>query len=206
LFKPYSALKRCPDPADLNDRVPTASKRLRVEGGWTMLELLVATTVMLIVAVAVMALILVGIRQLDNQGERSSSLDDARTALTKMVREIRQSAQVASVGPATVDVLVPVIVGPGDTSATHWVRFDCSTETGEGLHKCTREDVTGGGEVVELVRGIENTDTFTVDESSRTVSIRLAQDVPGGPSPLVLEGGATARNCVDESGALEPCT
>lgn len=167
--------------------------------------MLVAVMVMLIVATAVMALILVGLRQLDSQGSRSSSLDDARTAVSKIVREVRQAAQVTAVGPGTVDVLVPVIVGPGDASATHWVRFDCTPSIGGELYRCTRRDVTAGGAEVELVRGIVNTDTFTVDGTARTVSIRLAQDVEGAGNPLVLEDAATARNCVDGAGALVPC-
>lgn len=109
-----------------------------------MVELLVATSVMLIVAAAVMVLMLIAFRQTDNQNDRVVALDDARNGLLAMQNEIRSASGLNSVSPQVLDVLVQF---PGDTADPyHWIRFKCvgnDKGSSQGVGgKCTRQDKT----------------------------------------------------------------
>ncbi len=97
--------------------------RARKDDGFTMIEMLIAASMMLIAAVAVMALMLVAFRQDDSQSDRLVALDSARNAILQMTSEIRGAAMLESTSPQVLDVLVHFPSDPGNPY--HWVRYKC---------------------------------------------------------------------------------
>ncbi len=132
---------------------PTDGSCLRREDGFTLTELLIATSITLIVAAAVMALMLVGFRQTDNQYDRVVALDDARNGLLRMQSEIRSASGLDSVSPQVLDVLVHFPDDP--ENPYHWIRYKCigndhGSSSGLG-GKCSRQDKTlhGGADCAD---------------------------------------------------------
>jgi prepilin-type N-terminal cleavage/methylation domain-containing protein len=201
--------------------------RLREPGGFSLPELIIAASMVLIIATAGLALLLTGQRQQIRQEFRTTSLDDARDAMTRMAREVREAAAIeaplAGQTGAVLDVRLPVASSGGDE--LRLVRYDCSgtSDLGPDLNTCTRAEETGPGtgmlgSPVLMLDGVANENVFAVGTGSqaRTVTITIEERVvttdtkSGGgfeesSDPVVLSETVSIRNCTDDNLNLAPC-
>ncbi len=180
--------------------------RCRESGGFTLVELLVGASAGLILLVGIFSLMMVSANQLRGQEARVQSLDETRTALSVMTREIRQGALLSPVNPVPAgsgqqtSAAIDVYLAGLTTAESRWVRLDCSNSTTAGF-TCTRTDpLANSGQPVIYLTEVSDPDVFRTDAVAEpeTVQIELHRDVEDAEHPLSLSGSATVRNCLAE--------
>lgn len=218
-----------------DDNLPSGSLSASSEAGVTLIELLIAASMMLVVAAATMALIGVSFHQTQNQYDRVVAVDNARNGLFEMTSEIRSAVALQSVSPQILDVLV---AAPGDTTHPyHWVRFKCvgNATNSNGLGgTCSRQDKTinsgndcandgSGPGCVVILHGItpqggdsfdEPCDNYTPGtneekhfcvKDNRTVQISVYVTPEDAQNPIEMRTAVTIRNCMTNQQVVVPC-
>ncbi len=177
------------------------------QGGFTLPELAVTTTVMLIIGVAVLSFIVVSARQYTGQEDRVTTTDEARNALLRITNELRDAGAVTFVDQGTVQAEARASDG-----TFHQVTYSCGTGTG-GTETCTRTDATTGDEEL-LVEGVVNANNFRLIAGSDltgtsseggAVEVRLELDLDDAENPIVLSSAVRPRNCSTTAGVVNPC-
>lgn len=180
---------------------------LREQGGFTLPELAVGTTVMLIIAVAVLTFIVVSARQYSGQEDRVTATDDARNALLRITGELRDAGGVTFVDERTLQAEARESDG-----SLHRVTYACSgsaTDAGS----CTRTDATTGEQEL-LVEEVVNETNFSLVAGSDLVGtgsaggavlVRLELDLDEAENPIVLSSAVRPRNCSAQAGVINPC-
>jgi type II secretory pathway pseudopilin PulG len=109
------------------------------ETGWTLMELLVATTLLLIALTAVGSTLVVGLGIGKREVERPTALGEAQTGLTRMQRELGQAYQMLFANGTVLDVLV-YLPNPGGGRRNVRLMYTCDagSATVNGLRQCTR--------------------------------------------------------------------
>jgi Tfp pilus assembly protein PilW len=181
---------------------------MRHEGGFTLPELAVATTVTLIIGVAVLSFIVLSARQYTGQEDRVTTTDEARNALLRITNELRDAGAVTWVDQGTVQAEARASDG-----TFHQVTYSCDTGTG-GTSTCTRTDATTSDEEL-LVEGVVNANNFRLIAGSDltgttseggAVEIRLELDLDDTDNPIVLSSAVRPRNCSTTAGVINPCS
>jgi type II secretory pathway pseudopilin PulG len=154
------------------------------EAGHTLVELLVAIILALVVFGAALTAYQVSVRGERETQARSQAVLDARTAMNRMVRELREGiAPVTLVGTTVILFQVPT------TGGNQWVRYDC---TGGSCRRAQAATQPPSANLV-LVDDVVNTDVFTATADGRQVAIKLRIGA-GDHAPAHLADGATLRN------------
>lgn len=183
------------------ERLRRAVRRLRCsERGFTLPELLVAAMIALIVAGAGMTLLITMVRSQPKVTERAGQVQQGRTMLEALGRELRQGESV--LGPTTSSLAVLTYVNSatcGGASASTSIL--CRVTYACGSTSCTRTeqnpDGTGGASPEEVVRGITGPSVFSYQGTSGDpsyVGIRLVFPADDGSEAITLDGGAALRN------------
>jgi Tfp pilus assembly protein PilW len=178
--------------------------RLAGEAGFTVIELLVAATLMVLVLLPTFMVLEQSTRHAHRDTARATTIDEAQTGLNRLVRELRHTTLVHS---STAQVLEVTVTRRGVDSR---VRFDCTvTEPGRApLRRCTRTVVSGpgAGSTEPLIQGIEasaSTVVFTYTPAAgipkKHVAIEVALAVDDAKSfghrgRAVLADGTGLRN------------
>jgi prepilin-type N-terminal cleavage/methylation domain-containing protein len=170
------------------------------ERGFSLIELLVAMTVLTTVMVATLSVLDSSSRMARSDTDRASAIQDAQVGLDRMVRELRHTRLVNTASPQVLDVTLL------QRGISRRVVIDCSVAdpATTGQRRCTRSADGGTPQVlVDRVRDI-GTDSraFTYSPATGapkhvTVRLGVATDdgrISGHSRSLVLTDGTALRN------------
>lgn len=184
-------------------RMSRIRSRIRSEDGFSFPELMVGTMIMLLVAAGAMSLVTTMVRSQPKVSERTGQIQQGRTMLERVTRELRQGNEVtnASVSGMRIQTFVDGAecgAAPGTTVAC-WVTYAC------GATSCTR---TAEGQAAQtVVRGITGPAVFCYapwDGQSACpawtaadpayVALRLVFPQDSGEEAITLDDGTALRN------------
>jgi prepilin-type N-terminal cleavage/methylation domain-containing protein len=187
-------------------RAISAIRRLRSERGFTLPELLIAAMIALILAGAAMTLIVMMMRSQPPVSERAGQVQQGRTMLEALSRELRQGESVLTPTASGFSVLTYVNSATcGGASASSAIL--CRVTYACGSTSCTRTegnpDGTGSAPSETVVRGITGPNVFSYQGTTGDpsyVGLRLVFPGEDGSEAVTLDDGAALRNHF-ESGA-----
>jgi Tfp pilus assembly protein PilV len=140
------------------------ARRLRQEAGVTLLEMLIASAMLLVVLTAVFAVMLRTMRSENTSQQFSQEIQTAETGLARMMREVRQSTRVVQASANTIRFVLP-----GTTD--HVVQYECDVaQSGGTFRQCTR---------VQAVLAA-NADPNAVTMPAASTGIQLIQNLTNG--------------------------
>jgi len=174
------------------------------EGGFTLVELLVAMTIGLVVLGAAVAVFTAGLRSQERVTSQSSAIQTARTTMERIVRELRQGQGIVPGTTPTASQLSLVTYVPGTCAGVGGgaarlcsVTYACSSGT------CTRRvaqpDGSSPGAAVQVVTGLSTANVFSYSPSATApsyVGVSLALPTAAGDNGITLSDGAALRNLV----------
>ena len=168
------------------------------QAGFSLVELLIASSILIVVLGATLSVLVVAERQQPRITKHGERVQDARNALERMTRDLRQSYSVTAESSASIDVLTYRRTSPNQPAQQWRVVYDC---TGGD---CLRQEgaPTGAlGAAVTLFTGVTNADIFTFQPSNvnpHFVTIKLRFGVKANStdpaSPVTLSDGVQLRN------------
>jgi prepilin-type N-terminal cleavage/methylation domain-containing protein len=176
------------------------TRRLRAEqGGFTLVELLVAAVLGLALIGAATTVFTTAIQSQPRTSSRNTDIAQARTTMERITRELRQGWNVPSAGPAQLSILTYVKSAtcggaPSSSSRACRVTYTCTTTS------CSRveanPDGTGAGPSQIVVSGFSGPNAFTYSPSATDpsyVGVELVYPADGGDA-ITLEDGVALRN------------
>jgi len=179
----------------MRNQIEHLRRRLPAESGFTLVELLLASTLMVVMLFAVLLFSETGQRSQLRTAERALSLRAQQVGLERITREIRQARTLLPLNAAKVEMDTYVRSG-GNPAVLRRVMYDCSK-----FSRCRRFEGPVGGPVtaanVMVIDGVANADIFrTVGNAvdPTYVEIRLRVRVNGQTQPITLEDGVELRN------------
>ena len=172
------------------------------EEGFTLVELLVATTIGLVVVGVAVMVFTAGLHSQSRATSESSAVQQARTAMERIVRELRQgSGIVAGTTPTAAQLSFVTYVdstcagGASSTANQCSVTYSCAGGT------CTRRVATptgaSPGPAAQVVTGLASNNVFSYSPSASAptyVTVNLAFPDNGGGNAITLSDGAAFRN------------
>lgn len=186
----------------------SAHPTLAGEGGYSLPELLVAAAIGLIVIGAGMVLLSTVVRSQPQTGERAGQVQQGRTMIERITRELRQAESVATATASNLEMVTYVdsasCGGPSAPAAIVCrVSYDCVGAT------CSRTernpDGSGSAAPVQIVAGIRTPSVFgyqpATNPSHVSVTLEFADD--DGEETITLSDGAAPRNWFDPGGGPE---
>jgi prepilin-type N-terminal cleavage/methylation domain-containing protein len=188
-------------------RLVSAVRRLgQGQRGFTLPELAIAALIALIVAAAGMTLLVTMVRSQPTVSESAAQVQQGRTMLESLSRELRQGESVLSPTASGLSALTYVNSAscggaPTATAILCRVTYVC------GPTSCTRTeqnpDGTGSGAPETVVRGITGPNVFSYEGTAGDpsyVGIRLVFPADDGSEAITLDGGAALRNHFETGG------
>ncbi|HVV89816.1 MAG TPA: prepilin-type N-terminal cleavage/methylation domain-containing protein [Solirubrobacterales bacterium] len=173
------------------------------EKGFTLVELLVASTMSLILVAAACAMLISAVRDQPKITERADQVGQARTVSERMVTELRQGVELITKEPSKVVFLTYVHASTcteasgGSTKEECRVTYNCTT-SGTCTRSVLNADGTGTARTTTLVTGLSNpTEVFSYlpsTEEPTYVGIELQFPDAEKKTTTTLENGATLRN------------
>jgi type II secretory pathway pseudopilin PulG len=175
----------------------------RREAGYTLVELLVASTMGVVVLGAVGSLVVSAMRNQPQVSERAQAISTARWVLERLTREIRNGVKVDKATASSVSfetyVRHSTCGGSGALASTSpsikcEVTYTCTTTA------CTRIEAAPGvytGTPRTIFEGIESSSVFAYSPSATEatyVKVTLQMPNPRGPAALTVSDGASLRN------------
>jgi prepilin-type N-terminal cleavage/methylation domain-containing protein len=188
-----------------NRVVRRVSRNLRDERGFTIIELLVASLILVLVLMGTMQVLDTSTRMAHQDTDRGHAIREAQVGLDRLVREARHARAVVSTATQVLELDVR------RNGVDRRVRFDCSVAepSRPGFRRCVRTVVTGPGAgaseplvtAIGPVGGSSTVFTYTpASGTARYVSVQFSVAVDGGrvagghDTPLVLSDGTSLRN------------
>jgi prepilin-type N-terminal cleavage/methylation domain-containing protein len=180
-----------------------ATNRLASEHGFSLPELLVAIALGLIVAAGGATLLMIAVQSQPRAGDRSAQIQQGRTMIESISREVREGQTIYNPTPSGFEVLTYVhsatCGGAAASSAILCrVAYACDTDS------CTRTerdaDGTGTGTSRVVAEEITGPNVFTYQGDAANpgyVGITLAFPDEDGAEAVTLADGAELRNHVD---------
>ena len=169
--------------------------------GFTLPELLVATVLGLLVIGAAVTAFTSTIQSQPRINSQAAAIQQARTTMEQITRELRQGSSVPSASTSQLSVVTYVHSATcggatSNTSISCRVSYSCSGGT------CTRieakPDGTAPGSPVQVVAGLSSDNVFAYTPPSATspayVGVTLALPAKGGSDAITLSDGAALRN------------
>jgi Tfp pilus assembly protein PilW len=168
--------------------------------GFTLTELLVATTIGIVVMGAGVTIFTAALQSQPKASARLDKLQTARTTSERIVRELRQGWSTPAATSAQLSILTYVhssVCGGASASASIPCRvtYTCTAGT------CTRVEAqpngTAPGPARQVVTGLSNGIVFSYSPSStapKWVGITLRFPAEGGDDAITVEDGAALRN------------
>lgn len=176
---------------------PAARIRPHAAAGNSLIEVVIASALVVVLILAVLPSLMLGGRSVDRASSKAATLDDARTGLARMSREIRSAAAVTASSPQLVDL------SAWSAGALVTVRIDCGRPGPRaGTWNCVRS--RAGTESV-LLREVRNSDPFRVSADGRYLEIQVEQFPRGEDRPLTMRVGVGLRGCVPADGLVGTC-
>jgi Tfp pilus assembly protein PilW len=185
------------------------------EGGWTLVEMLVATVLGLIVIGAGVTVFTASIGNQPRIDQRAAQIQQARTMSERLTRELRQGSNASSADPAHLMIL---------TYTPHTQGTSCGSTAGVGTSveircrifyacstagSCTRTEcsqavltppvgpTTGCGPATTVVTGLMTNSVFTFSPripGQAYVAVHLAYAAENGNDAITIDDGVALRN------------
>jgi len=186
---------------------PVAARVRSGESGWTLIELLVSSVILVVMLTAVLALLEATNAAAPRDQERAHDLREAQVGLYQTTRELRQAYSLVSNSAYSIEAHV------WENGADHDVTYDCTgaSPTLPGLGACVRFETSGGNHGPSTVvidrlinkpgSGLSPVFTYATNGSGRTTYASAHVEVPAkGARPtgyshrIVLDDGFYMRN------------
>jgi len=195
------------------------------EGGFTLLELLIAMTLSLVVFSAVVVGLVVFDRQTSQTTSKVTSLDSANIGILRIARDIRQATLSTSGGYGltvnpngkALGVYLEERPGGTGTAALHNVTYTCAADAGPSIYNtCTRTDTTCAtlpctpgvpaanvSSTATLIGNLTSAQIFAATGATSAangpmisaVKVTLAPAISGSALPAVIQETLVPRNC-----------
>jgi Tfp pilus assembly protein PilW len=183
----------------------------RSEDGWTLIEMLIAASLGLVIVGAAMSMFTSGIRSRPHAVSQSAAVDQARTAMESMTRELRQGSAVVS--PTATQIAVVTYVhaatcggAVATTAISCRVTYSCSA--GACTRTVAQPNGSAPGTPRTVVTGMSSSSIFSyVPNTGGTsscgapgastptyVCVTLAFPDNAGRNAVTLSDGVTLRN------------
>ncbi|MBS1843540.1 MAG: prepilin-type N-terminal cleavage/methylation domain-containing protein [Actinobacteria bacterium] len=185
----------------LRQRLKTATD----DSGFTIIELLVATAMMVVVCGAAVLMLTSVMRQTPKVTNRADQISFARNAIEQITREVRQGREATSTGSSQMTLKTFCTTGAGAASECT-VSYSCAVESGKTTYACSR---TVGGITTKVVGGLASAEVFCFYPNAESkecgkasptalpryvgLQVRFPQQT-SAETQTVLEGGAALHN------------
>jgi Tfp pilus assembly protein PilW len=172
--------------------------RSRDEGGFTLVEFLTATVMAMILLGGGVMMFTTGIRNQPRVESQAAAIQQARTGMERMVRELRQGSSVPNASGSSIAV-VTYVDGATCGTTTPLCRVTYACTAGSCTRAIARPDGTSPAAPVTVVSGISNSSsvfTYTppTATSGATINVTLAFPGENGGNAITLSDAATLRN------------
>jgi Tfp pilus assembly protein PilW len=169
----------------------------RDQDGFTLTELLVATVLAFIVIGAAVTAFTAGIRSQPGVSSRANQIQQARAAMERITRELRQGQGWASSLSSTTELSIVTYAPECGEVTPCQVSYSCAGGT------CMRS--VGDGPAVQAITGLSTGDIFTYQSSNSPpvtaptpttnyVNVTLRYPAQGGDDAITLQDGVALRN------------
>jgi prepilin-type N-terminal cleavage/methylation domain-containing protein len=196
------------------------------EAGFTLLETLVAMTLMLVVFSAVVITLVVFNNQTNQTTSHIGALDTANTGIERIARDIRQSTMSSSApsytltvggGGTTLSLYLEERAGGSGTAALHNVSYTCAADAAPSTnYNCKRTDTTCAtlpctagtpaanvSSTAILVAGLTSAQVFTATGTTNASSGPMISAVQVSLSPAI--SGSTLPAVIQETVVPRNC-
>lgn len=178
----------------------TAGALRRSEGGYTLIELLVAAAMGMVVLGGAVTVFIGAVRSEPRTSAQVAAIQQGRVVAERITRELRQGVEVVPAGASGLELITYLPDGscggsPGIEAEPCSVTYACSSGV------CTRTvalpDGSSPGAAVQTVSGLASNEVFTyspsVEPDPEYVGVEFAFAMQEG-GPVVVADGATLRN------------
>jgi Tfp pilus assembly protein PilW len=170
--------------------------RCRDEHGFTLTELLIATILAMVVLGAGVTLFTASIRNQPRATTQAGAIQEVRTVMERIIRELRQGSSVVSASPSHVAMITYAPSAACAAGSPCRVTYACSSAT------CTRTEANPDGGAatapVQVISGMSGGDVFTYTPATeaRPASVGVSLGLPArdGSNAITLNDAATLRN------------
>jgi type II secretory pathway pseudopilin PulG len=175
------------------------------EGGYTLIELLVASMMGVIVLGAIGSLVISAMRDQPMISERAQTITTARWVLERLTREIRNGIAVTPTRATAQEVSFRTYVrrtacGSGVAPASSAPSIECQVTYRCTTTYCSRIEADPGvyeGTATKIFEGIDSSNVFSYSPNAAEatfIKVTLQMPNPRGPSALTVSDGASLRN------------
>lgn len=173
------------------------------EGGYTLIELLVAMTMGVVVLGAVGSLVVSAMKDQPKISERAQDITTARWVLERLTREIRNGIRVDNATSSSVSFETYVrhtTCGGTTLLASTKTPIKCEVTYTCTATACSRTEAAPKiytGKVMRIFEGINSSNVFAYSPSAKEatfVKVTLQMPNPTGYAPLTVSDGASLRN------------
>jgi type II secretory pathway pseudopilin PulG len=173
----------------------------------TLIELLIATAAGLVVIGGAFTMFAGAIHSQPRDSAKVAALQEARTTLDRITRELRQGLEVVSSSPTpstTQMAIVTYVKAATCGGAAASTAIPCRVQYTCGGTTCSRvvEQPNGGspGPAVQVASGLTTPNVFNYSPSATDPSyVGVSFSVAGSGQPFVLSDGVAMRNLSEES-------
>jgi Tfp pilus assembly protein PilW len=187
-------------------RVINAVRSLRGEGGFSMIDVLVAAGLSLMLIGVGSTVMVTVFRAQPGQTDRGNKIEDSRNAMERLTREIRQGSTIYSATPTQVSFLTYVHSATcggaaSDTAIRCVVTYNCTSSS------CSRTEAapppsTASGPAVTVISGLSSSSVFgygtscspTGAASSGYICATLTFPATNGDDAITVQDGAAFAN------------
>jgi len=179
-------------------RLRSATAGDQAQSGFTLVELLVAMTLLTAILAGSSTLLIGMMTKQPDLSDRSEQVETARVALERMVRELRPGYAIDSATGTSNSVTFRTYMRrtcQGGVSATNQlcrVTYTCTAATRICTRSTANPDGTGATAPIRLITGVSNSDVFTV--TSTHVDVKFVMPSQDGRGATTIVDGATLRN------------
>jgi Tfp pilus assembly protein PilW len=177
-----------------------ATRAVREEGGFTLVEMLVGAMIGLALIGSSVALFTVGIQSEPKAASRTAQIQEARTFAESLAREVRQGWGVPTATASQLSVITYVkraacastAAGP---SIPCRVTYSCAS--GSCDRYVANPDGSGAGPSVRVVDGLASSNVFSYSPTATAptfIGFRLAFSATGTEDAITVEDGVALRN------------
>jgi type II secretory pathway pseudopilin PulG len=194
---------RYPQTMPIESRTPAPGTSRR-EGGFSLIELLVASTMGIIVLSAVGSLVISAMRSQPEISRRAQNITTARWVLERLTREIRNGIAVDPKRATSSEVSFRTYVRRstcgGGVLASNLPARECQVTYRCTTTKCSRLEAAPGvytGTETTIFEGIDSSNVFSYSpnpQEATFIKITLRLPNPSGPAALTVSDGASLRN------------
>src|SRR3954452_11055671 len=170
-------------------------------GGFTLPELLIATVIGLVVIGGAVGVMTAGVSSQPRLGSQAASIQQARTTMERITRELRQGSSVPTATASQLSIVTYVksaTCGGAAASTAIACRVTYTCSSGACSRTVARPDGTAPGPAATVVSGLSSTNVFSYTPPTSTtppsVGVTLSLGSQGANHGITLSDAAVLRN------------